>query len=189
MYQHILKVAERLFYEEGIRAVGVDRVIVEAKVAKATLYRHFPSKDHLVEAYLRARHGLIIASLKPELENHSNDPKARLLKLFEIIEQKSSSRQFRGCAFLIAVTEYGTSERVVAIAREHKSAIRQIVADIASQLVEDASALTDEILICYEGALATISVSRTSDAAVAGRRCAEILVDAAVAKATTLSSI
>ncbi|MGO7594469.1 helix-turn-helix domain-containing protein, partial [Rhizobium leguminosarum] len=45
-----------LFYSEGIRAVGIDRIIEEAKVAKATLYRHFPAKDHLVAAYLQDRH-------------------------------------------------------------------------------------------------------------------------------------
>ncbi|MDR6817568.1 AcrR family transcriptional regulator [Neorhizobium sp. 2083] len=56
----ILTTAGALFYREGIRAVGIGRIIEEANVAKATLYRHFPSKDHLVAAYLQARHERVI---------------------------------------------------------------------------------------------------------------------------------
>lgn len=64
----ILTAASALFYSEGIRAVGIDRIIEEANVAKATLYRHFPSKDHLVAAYLQDRHDRVIRSLQEVLD-------------------------------------------------------------------------------------------------------------------------
>src|SRR6188474_2717380 len=91
----ILTTAGALFYSEGIRAVGIDRIIEEAKVAKATLYRHFPSKDHLVAAYLKDRHDRVIRSLHEALETEQV-PRSQLKLIFERLYDKADSPEFRG---------------------------------------------------------------------------------------------
>ncbi|PRX97936.1 TetR/AcrR family transcriptional regulator [Allonocardiopsis opalescens] len=101
----LLATATRIFYAEGLHAVGIDRIIAEAKVTRATLYRHFPSKDELVVAYLRGvsqadRDGVgrALAADLPAAET--------LRSIAESIAGGILSDRFRGCAFLNAVAEY-----------------------------------------------------------------------------------
>lgn len=183
MREHILTVAEHLFYEEGIRAIGVDRIVSEAGVAKATLYRHFPGKSDLVEAYLRNRHERIIATLSQALgtdDSTALPPRDRILYLFDLLEEKASTPPFRGCAFLIAVAENEASQPVISVARNHKQAVRAIIENIATALPVNASLLSDQIALCYEGALASIAVQRTPVAARIAKQCASVLIDAAL---------
>ena len=180
MREHILTVAERLFYEEGIRAIGVDRIVAEADVAKATLYRHFSGKSDLVEAYLRGRHERIIESLSATLAAQETDPREQLLRIFDLLEQKAETPPFRGCAFLIAVAENEASQPVISVAREHKRLVRAILENVATGLPVNAAELADQIALCYEGALATIAVQRDPTAARTARQCASILIDAAL---------
>lgn len=101
----LLATATRVFYAEGLHSVGIDRIVAEAKVTRATLYRHFPSKDDLVVAYLRAVH---------DVEREAFDkvvagglPAADALRtVAKGIADGIRSAQFRGCAFLNAVAEY-----------------------------------------------------------------------------------
>lgn len=155
----ILNVAGALFYKEGIRAVGVDRIIEEASVAKATLYRHFPSKEHLVAAYLSERHERVLQSLEDVLVDIS-EPRDQLRIIFERLHEKADSPEFRGCAFALAVAEHGESERVVSIAREHKRSVRDIFARILAGAGISETAPVAHLALLYEGALATVAVNR-----------------------------
>lgn len=99
----LLDTATRLFYTEGIHAVGIDRIIAEAGVAKATFYNHFPSKDDLVLAYLDAQDQIgreAIAGL-PEQPPHE-----RIAAIMERISQAAVAGEYRGCPFLHAAAEY-----------------------------------------------------------------------------------
>lgn len=180
MRDHIIAVAEKLFYSEGSRTIGVDRIIAEAGIAKATLYRHFPGKTDLVEAYLQTRHERIVEVLTGQLLGGEATPQDRLLRIFDLLAEKAGTPPFRGCAFLIAVAENEASEPVLAVAREHKRAIRSLLEGIAQALPVDAAQLADHIALCYEGALASIAVKRVPTPAYTARRCAEILIDAAI---------
>lgn len=175
----ILEIAGDLFYREGIRAVGIDRIIAESGAAKATLYRHFPSKEQLVLAYLEDRHHRIISSLLANLEQAARPARDRILQVFEILRGKADTDPFRGCAFLMAVSEFEGVEPISRIAREHKSALKAIFRDAAIELTENPDALSDEIAICYEGALASIMVSRSSAPVDVAMRCVSTLIDAA----------
>lgn len=101
----LLKTASRLFYSEGLHSVGVDRVITEAQVTRATLYKHFPSKDDLIVAYLRQADELIrsriAATRQPDI---SSDDAVRSIARF--IAEDIQKPGFRGCAFLNAAAEY-----------------------------------------------------------------------------------
>ncbi|WP_377297900.1 TetR/AcrR family transcriptional regulator [Rhizobium sp. SGZ-381] len=177
----ILSTAGALFYREGIRAVGIDRIIEEARVAKATLYRHFPSKDHLVAAYLLQRHERVVASLEDVLRTVER-PRDQIDTIFQRLFEKAESPDFRGCAFALAVAEHGDSERVVSVARRHKGTILDIFGRITSSagIPSDETGLSlasRHLALLYEGALATIAVNRDPQAALTARDCALALFD------------
>ncbi|MBM0201706.1 TetR/AcrR family transcriptional regulator [Micromonospora sp. STR1s_5] len=101
----LLRTATRIFYAEGIHSVGVDRIIAEAKVTRATFYRHFPSKDDLILAYLREVHQLERGMVDQAL-SANRSPVEPLLAIANSIAQNIQSPGFRGCAFLNAAAEY-----------------------------------------------------------------------------------
>lgn len=174
----ILTAAGTLFYREGIRAVGIDRIIEEANVAKATLYRHFPSKDHLVAAYLQARHDRVIRSLQ-EVVDAGGSPRDQINLLFERLHEKADSPEFRGCAFALAVAEHGDSERVVSVARTHKAMVRDMFAAIIARAGGRSGQTAAHLSLLYEGALATVAVGRDPNAVLVARDCALFVFDTA----------
>lgn len=103
--ERILDAASAAFYARGIRAVGVDAVIADAGVAKATLYRHFPSKDDLVRAFLERRDGRWRAWLAEAVARIAPEPSGRPLAVFDALGEWFASDDFRGCAFLNAAAE------------------------------------------------------------------------------------
>lgn len=175
----ILTAASALFYSEGIRAVGIDRIIEEANVAKATLYRHFPSKDHLVAAYLQDRHDRVIRSLQEVLDAASM-PRDQIKLIFERLYEKADSPEFRGCAFALAVAEHGDSERVLTVARTHKKVVRDIFRTILSRADVKPDQAAAHLSLLYEGALATVAVGRDPQAVLVARDCALSVFDAAI---------
>ncbi|MCW2718137.1 TetR/AcrR family transcriptional regulator, partial [Pseudonocardia sp.] len=96
--ERLLEAANELFYAEGVQSVGIDRVIEQAGVAKASLYNTFGSKEELVKAYLGKRHAGTTARLHAAVERES-DPRARLLAVFDAQAEFFSQPGFRGCAF------------------------------------------------------------------------------------------
>jgi AcrR family transcriptional regulator len=121
----ILLTAHELFYRNGIRATGVDRVIAESGVAKLTFYRHFPSKNELVREFLEYRHRRWMDWFVDGLERHGGDSKALVPALGEWFGNGS----FRGCAFINSVGELGeTLPEVVEITRRHKQDMADAIA-------------------------------------------------------------
>jgi AcrR family transcriptional regulator len=108
----LLETATRIFYTEGIHAVGIDRIVAEAKVTRATLYRHFPSKEELVVAYLDAVHHLELAQVQALINSGRPAPDV-LRSIAESITAGITSGHFRGCAFLNAAAEYPDAEHPV----------------------------------------------------------------------------
>lgn len=176
---HILSAASGLFYREGIRAVGIDRIIDEAKIAKATLYRHFPSKDHLVASYLQDRHERVVRSLH-EVIDAAESPRDQIRLIFERLHEKADSPEFRGCAFALAVAEHGDSERVVTVARTHKKVVSEIFRAIVVRADIPHGQLDAHLALLYEGALATVAVGRDPQAVLVARDCALSVFDASL---------
>lgn len=100
--RRILDTALALFYADGIHAVGIDRIIAEAGVAKATFYHHFPAKDALVCAYLEEQDTLIRRHAVPR----GDTPEESVLSVFAAITEIACGPGFRGCAFINAAAEY-----------------------------------------------------------------------------------
>src|SRR5579871_4830043 len=105
MKDRILETADRLFYLQGIRAIGVDTIAAEIGISKRTLYNHFPSKDALISAYLERRFVTPRPSDKP--------PAEQILGRFDLLERSFSAKDFRGCPFVNAVAELGEESRSV----------------------------------------------------------------------------
>lgn len=121
--ERILRTAHDLFYAEGLRATGIDRVIAEAGVTKVTFYRHFPSKNDLILAYLNLRHEQWMKWFTEALERHGGASKGAQA-LPPVMEEWFSGKGlggFRGCAFLNGVSEMGPAiPAVVEATRRHK---------------------------------------------------------------------
>jgi AcrR family transcriptional regulator len=151
--ERILRAASDLFYREGIRAVGVDRVVAAAGVAKMSLYKHFPTKDHLVLAFLERRDQAWREAFEAAVRAKSEDPRARIEALFTVLGDWFRSDGFRGCAFINAALELAQPEHpAFAAAVAHKEAVRAFVAQLVAEAGLD-PALTDMLLLLMEGAI------------------------------------
>jgi AcrR family transcriptional regulator len=103
--RRVLDAATALFYGEGVHAVGIDRIIAEAGVAKATFYSHFPAKDDLVRAYLDERHQLLRQAVAT-LHLTRRSPRAAIEEIFTYLAETGASPAFRGCPFINCAAEY-----------------------------------------------------------------------------------
>src|ERR1700692_187378 len=127
MKERILETADRLFYLQGIRAIGVDTIAAEIGISKRTLYNHFPSKDALISAYLERRF------VQPRPSDKS--PVEQILGTFDSLERRFAARDFRGCPFVNAVAERGAGDRAVRkIAIAFKESRRVWFRDLLRQL-------------------------------------------------------
>ena len=118
--ERILATAYRLFSREGIRATGVDKVIAEAGVTKVTFYRHFPSKDALILAFLDLRHRRWMEWFVDALDRHAHGH--RRPAVVSAIAEWLTADSFRGCAFINSVNEIGAElPEVHAITARHKA--------------------------------------------------------------------
>ncbi|TDC03603.1 TetR/AcrR family transcriptional regulator [Nonomuraea longispora] len=129
----LLGTATRLFYTEGLHSVGIDRIVAEAKVTRATLYRHFPSKDELVVAYLRGADQALRDRAGEAVAR--GGPAADVLRaIARAIADDITSPGFRGCAFLNAAAEYPDPEHPVHKAvLAHREWFLSTVTDLLAQ--------------------------------------------------------
>ena len=151
---HILDVAGTLFYQRGFAATGVDLVVRESGVAKMTLYRHFPSKDDLIAAWLERVDTQFWQSFEAWAGAETRPARDRLLGVFAGLEKLVGSSRCLGCPFLLAASEFpepGTRAHIVA--RRHKSRLRERLRAMAAQAgALDADALGDQLLLLMDGA-------------------------------------
>lgn len=163
--ERILATAYRLFYREGIRATGIDKVIAEAGVTKVTFYRHFPSKDALILAFLDLRHRRWMDWFVDALDRHSVGNRRRPA-VVSAVEEWLTSDSFRGCAFINSVNEIGAElPEVYAIATRHKA---DMVAAIKATLPPGANRTrTAQALgVAIDGAVVQAQCQRDATSAV-----------------------
>lgn len=176
--ERVLDAAGRLFYEHGIQAVGVDWISAEADVGKMTLYRHFPSKDDLVVAYLERRDRWWRTYFAQAVEDSKGTPIGRLARLFKRLEDWFKTDGFFGCAFINADAERidGPAQALVT---EHKTAMRTLIrAQVAAHGVNDVDSVTEQIFLLMEGAIVTARLTRSSAPARTAGAAARTLLNA-----------
>ena len=163
--QRLLDAATKLFQEEGIRVIGIDRILREADVAKASLYSLLGSKDNLVIAYVE-RLDEEYRQRWAERTEHVYDADGKVLAFFDMAIEEEPDREFRGSPFLNAANEYPrpdteSEERIVAACRKH----RQWMYDTMTHLLSvkngyNSASQTNELLIFLDGGLAGARFAR-----------------------------
>jgi len=162
----LLQMADRLFYAERIRAVGIDRVIAEANVAKATLYAHFPSKDALILAVLQYREAIVDAYFTEATARHRKRIKDPLRAFFAVLKEWFQSPGFRGCAFRNAAVELANPEHAgTAFVRGYKNRFHETLAGLVREAVGRAGEpIIPAIAVLVEAAIVTALIDRSPDA-------------------------
>lgn len=160
--ERILHTAHDLFYLNGVRATGIDRVIAESGVTKVTFYRHFPSKNDLIVAYLEYRHQRWMAWFADALVRHGGGPEA----ILPAVEEWFRDPHYRGCAFINSVGELGgVLPDIVEIARSHKQDAITAIASVlptSRQRVKIAQAMA----LAIDGAIVRAQFDPSPDAAL-----------------------
>jgi AcrR family transcriptional regulator len=158
--ERILDAAYALFSRHGVRAIGIDRVVAEAGVAKMTLYRHFASKDELMRAVLELRERRWTREwLEAQVEQRAPDPGDRLLTVFDVLGEWFAREDYEGCTFIRTVMELQDGDAAVyreAVQRiEH---IREMLRAFAEQAgADDPDELSYQVQILMMGAIVSAS--------------------------------
>jgi AcrR family transcriptional regulator len=132
--ERLLDTAYELFSRRGIRGVGIEEVIARADVAKATLYRHFRSKDDLVLAFLERRHQHWIRDIQKAQTRHSDgQPEERLLAIFDVLGERFRSEELDTYLFFNALLEMGADHPAGRASVRHVEQIRSVVRQLADE--------------------------------------------------------
>ncbi|GAA1212043.1 TetR/AcrR family transcriptional regulator [Prauserella alba] len=150
----ILDVADELFYAEGIRAVSADRIIAAASVSKVTFYRHFPTKDDLVVAYLELRASVEREAVEVLRVRHAGDPEGLLTALAQQLAAVSCAPGFRGCPYINAAAEYADPEHVVRRAvAAHRAWFAGLLQEQLGELGVTDPAVPEQLMMLRDGAM------------------------------------
>jgi AcrR family transcriptional regulator len=186
--ERLLAAADELFYQEGVRSVGVDRVVQKAGVAKASLYHLFGGKEELIEAYLDARHDETREQVERTLTRF-RAPRERLLGVFDAQGQRFTEPDFNGCAHMTASAEARHGGPVEGATDRFRLWVRTLFADLAREAgVADAEGLARQLHFLYDGAGVSARMDRDPSAATTARAAAAALFDAAVKEAQPADS-
>lgn len=159
--ERILVAAHALFYKEGIRATGIDKIIEQAPVSKLTFYRQYASKDDLIRAYLDFRHEKWISWFQTSLEQARGAGLLPVDALASTLRDWFSSPDFRGCAFLNAAAELGSSDpKILETVRQHK----QDMASVLDKVFEgDAVPVGRLLALVIDGAIVHAQMGQPID--------------------------
>jgi AcrR family transcriptional regulator len=176
--QRILETADRLFYQDGIRAVGIDRIIAEANVAKMSLYKHFPSKDDLILAVLQYREQGVLEFFRSAIERYGKKTKSPLRAFFAALKEWFETPGFRGCPFQNAAVELADPTHPGAqFVRGHKQRFSAFLQGVVEETVGKVAAnVAPAVTILVEGAVVTAVIQGNPDAADVARDAALKLV-------------
>jgi AcrR family transcriptional regulator len=173
----ILATACRLFYEEGIQAVGIQRIIDEAGIAKASLYAHFASKDDLVAAYLDAKGRSAREATAAYLDNPRLGARAKILRLFDTMVCSAEAPSFRGCAFQNAGAEVADPAHPIRLAvGKQRAWLHEVFTTLSREIAGSGAAaerLAGSLMVLYDGAAAAAVLDRDPAAARHARWAAE----------------
>ncbi|MFO1095391.1 MAG: TetR/AcrR family transcriptional regulator [Planctomycetaceae bacterium] len=176
----LVHIAVELVYLHGFQAVGVDQVIAAAGVSKTTFYKHFESRDDLLVAAIRQRDTWEAQAFQESIVKLAGDDgRARLLAMFDVLDDWFSSPDFRGCQFINAAAEFpNPHDPVHAAAAEHKRRNRDGIRDLAQAAgANDPETFADQYTALLEGTLVMRQIHGRNDAARVIKPAAQALID------------
>ena len=176
--ERILDTAYELFSRRAIRDVGIDEVIERAGVAKATLYRHFPSKDDLVIAFLERREERwTVAWVEAEARRRGSTPEEQLLAIFELFDEWFHRDDFEACSFINVLLEMGPAHPVGEASVRHLESIRSVVARLAEEAaLRDPESFARSWHILMKGSIVS-AAEGDAEAAQRARSMAILLIE------------
>jgi len=182
----ILATADRLFYEHGFHAVGVDLIVERAGVAKTTMYRHFPSKDALVLAYLERADERFWTWFEAS-DDPAVDPAARLAGLFDAVATLVTDPVCLGCCFQATAAEFPDPQSGGhAAALAHKERVRARLRELAAAAgAADPGALGDALLVLMDGAFASARMYGPTNPGAGIGAAARLLIDGSLGRRPT----
>lgn len=176
----ILGVARKLFYLEGIRAVGVDEIVRQAGVTKPSLYRSFPSKDELAASYLRLYELEFWKRFDAAVAAHPDEPRRQIVAFLTGVSERAVREGYRGCGMTNAAVEYpepGHPARTVG--EQNKRELRRRLRAMAAAMgAADPDMLGDGLLLLIEGAYISGQLFGPGGPAASVARNAELLIEA-----------
>jgi AcrR family transcriptional regulator len=176
--ERILETSYELFSRRGVRAVGVDEVIDKAGVAKATLYRHFPSKDQLVLAFLERREQRWTRDfVEAGARERGATPEERLLAIFDVFDEWFRRDDYEACSFINVLLEMGSPHPAGEASVRHLDTIREIVRRLAEEAeIRDVDSFARSFHILMKGSIVS-AAEGDMDAAQRAKRMARSLID------------
>ncbi|GGI18001.1 TetR/AcrR family transcriptional regulator [Gottfriedia solisilvae] len=176
---HILKVASELFNNNGIQATGVDKIVAEADVAKMTLYKHFPSKDDLVIAYLNKKDEEWRSALEQTVNENGNTPVEKILAIFDYLDTWFKGSDFQGCTFINTAAEFsGITHPFHEQSAEHKKLLLQYLVNLVKDTgIKEYEEASDILYFIIEGAIVTELIHRKGDSAIKAREGAKRFIN------------
>ena len=180
--ERLLEAAGELFYAEGVQSVGIDRVIERARVAKASLYSTFGSKEELVRAYLDERHAWIVGRLQDAADAvDPADPVARILAVFDAQAERFPAADYHGCAFIAAAAEAPRDGRIDEATRAYRGEIRDLFTQLSTAAgALDPALLASQLQVLYDGASTAANLDRNASIAGPVRAAAASLIAASL---------
>ena len=177
----VLRAALALFYRHGIHSVGVDRIIAESGVAKMTFYKHFPSKSKLVAAYLAHKNECWRELLEGIAGDASRPPLERLLRLFDAVDSSIQCPNFRGCAFIKGLAEFGPDRDEPEVQEQlsaHFACTEKVISGLLKEIrPRDAKKLVQPVMSLICGSVVVAQATGRSDAAARNREFVRALLE------------
>ncbi|MET7898782.1 TetR/AcrR family transcriptional regulator [Streptomyces mirabilis] len=187
--ERLLSAADELFYAEGVQTVGIDRIIEHAGVAKASLYNTFGGKEQLIRAYLDSRHAGMTERLLQAI-NSVDDPRDRLLAVFESQRELFTEPDFHGCAFVAASAEAKHGSAIEEASDVSRAWLRALFTDLAREAgAPEPETLARQLHLLYDGGSLCARMDRDAAAAAVARGAASVLIDAALPKRSRTATV
>ena len=179
----VFQTASRLFYQNGYRAIGVDTLAAESGIGKMTLYRHYPSKDDLIVAYLKDSDDLFWKNFD-EITQDAPTAREKLIVFFESLQKYVMTPACYGCPFLNVATEYPEADYAGhQVAIEHKQSVRMRFRQLAKEAgVKKPDVLADQLFLLMDGAYMASRMFGNKNPAAHLAEAAKILIDAAIGR-------
>lgn len=152
--QHLIDTAYRLFNMHGYHATGIDWILAEAGVSKATLYKYFRSKEELILAVLQQRHEQMVALIQQTLEHARGKGEPPALAVFDALDDWFQSEGFFGCNFINASAEYTQEgDAIHQLAAGHKARVQELIENSLGAQEEDKASLAAQLSLLVDGAI------------------------------------
>lgn len=181
--EKLVRAGIELFYQYGFHAIGMDRILQEVGVTKTTFYNHFESKEDLIRAAIEEQGLQVRTQLQAGVDRlGGDDPRRRLLAVFDVVQEVFGGEKGRGCLALNALVEFpGPHDDVHRSARKIKRTLGDVFHGlVVAAGVPDPDTFTLDFGMLVDAAVIAYQTHTHQQAAASARRLAEMLLDAAL---------